>query len=232
MNRPKRSLSQNFLTDKHVLSELEDRLPMLKGKTVAEIGPGRGALTNIIQNKEPSVLHLIEKDDRLADEIIHAFPEHDIIHRDILDYDFTEDTVIGAIPYGISRDILKSIVHYNVIEHVYLIVQKEFAEKITTQKIKTLPLFVNTFFDAQILMKISRHAFTPVPGVDSALLYLRRKRDTFETIDEYWTFLNNISTNKRKIVSNVLPVKSSKRIYHMQTEEIFSIYADRNLCTH
>lgn len=232
MKSPKRSMSQNFIVNRDVLNEIENILPLFEGRTVAEIGPGMGALTEIISRKSPAAANLIEKDDRLAEEIKCAFPQFNTIHADIMTYDFTEDTVVGAIPYSISRDILKKIVQFNTVREAYLIVQKEFAEKITEHKVKALPLLVNTFFETRIALGISRHAFKPVPRVDSSLLVIRRKRDNVKNMGKYWEFLNLISSNKRKVLCSILPVNDRTRICSMHTEEIYSLYADINIHSH
>ena len=50
MNYPKKSLGQNFLTDKNIVNKILN-LTDLKNKNILEIGPGKGALTEKIIEK-------------------------------------------------------------------------------------------------------------------------------------------------------------------------------------
>ena len=52
MIKAKKSLGQNFLIDKNILDKIINVVP-IKGKTVLEIGPGSGNLTQQILNKNP-----------------------------------------------------------------------------------------------------------------------------------------------------------------------------------
>ncbi|MDP2366340.1 MAG: rRNA adenine N-6-methyltransferase family protein, partial [Ignavibacteria bacterium] len=48
MITPKKSLGQNFLTDKNISSKIVDSLGINEGDLVLEIGPGMGALTGLL----------------------------------------------------------------------------------------------------------------------------------------------------------------------------------------
>ena len=61
MNRPKKSLGQNFLIDKNVVQKIL-KLVNIKKKNIVEIGPGTGKLTEEIIKENPKSLLLIEKD--------------------------------------------------------------------------------------------------------------------------------------------------------------------------
>ena len=60
---PKKSLSQNFLKDKNISKKIVNQLN-IKNKTVLEIGPGYGFLTDDIILKEPKILYLIASRDK------------------------------------------------------------------------------------------------------------------------------------------------------------------------
>ena len=60
----KKSLGQNFLTDKNIVKKIIN-LKNIKNKDVVEIGPGNGALTDEILNLKPNSLIVIEKDNFL-----------------------------------------------------------------------------------------------------------------------------------------------------------------------
>ena len=63
---PKKRLGQNFLIDSQLLNKIVFHAEILPTEIVLEIGPGFGALTQIIQAKAKRVI-AIEKDPALAE---------------------------------------------------------------------------------------------------------------------------------------------------------------------
>ena len=68
MIKAKKSLGQNFLIDPSVLETIVNTID-IKNKSVLEIGPGTGNLTNYIFKKKPKKVLVIEKDTKLAEEL-------------------------------------------------------------------------------------------------------------------------------------------------------------------
>ena len=64
MNRPKKSLGQNFLIDKNIIGKISEIIE-IKDKSILEVGPGTGNLTLELINKKPRKFFVIEKDDNL-----------------------------------------------------------------------------------------------------------------------------------------------------------------------
>ncbi len=48
---PKKSLGQNFITDKNFLLKMDSCIITSKNNSLIEIGPGKGALTNYLLKK-------------------------------------------------------------------------------------------------------------------------------------------------------------------------------------
>jgi len=85
--RAKKSLGQNFLTDKNILEKIVNIVP-IEGKTVLEVGPGSGNLTSLILNKKPKKFIVIEKDNDLVKYLDKIFNNQiKIINEDILKID-------------------------------------------------------------------------------------------------------------------------------------------------
>ena len=68
MKFAKKSLGQNFLSDKNIIRKIIN-LINIKNKDVIEIGPGLGALTDEILKKKPKSLFVIEKDFLLVEKL-------------------------------------------------------------------------------------------------------------------------------------------------------------------
>src|SRR5215207_11286342 len=61
----RKSLGQHFLTDRRILGRIADALRLQGDETVLEIGPGRGALTDILADRAGRLI-AIEYDRALA----------------------------------------------------------------------------------------------------------------------------------------------------------------------
>ena len=61
MIKAKKSLGQNFLIDKNTVNKIINTID-INNKNIIEIGPGLGALTEKILEKNPNKLIIIEKD--------------------------------------------------------------------------------------------------------------------------------------------------------------------------
>ncbi len=227
-------LSQHFLTNEMVLDDIENLIPVMNNNSVIEIGPGRGALTDIILRKSPKQLVLIEKDTKLIRKLSEKYESKavKIINNDIRNIDFNCDTIIGAVPYSITRDIIKKTIVSPLVKLVYVIVQKEFADKLINKNIVPISLFANTFFEIEKLLYIDKSAFSPIPAVDSTFIYLKRKDSKIKKFIKYWEFLVKLSGEKRKRVNTVYNNGIDKRIMHLTISEIEALYVNINIHTH
>ena len=71
----KKSLGQNFLTDKNIINKIIEIGKVDKNKIIMEIGAGYGNLTDAIAAKEPKEIVAIEKDRKLSNFFLgsHSF---------------------------------------------------------------------------------------------------------------------------------------------------------------
>ena len=196
MIKAKKSLGQNFLTDKNILEKIVNVVP-IKGKTVLEVGPGTGNLTSFILNKNPKKLIVIEKDSYLAKYLDEIFNNQiQIINEDILNIDekiLSKDkiTVFGNLPYYISTEILnKWIVNLKNnfwFDHLILMFQKEVAERIlakyNTSQYGRLSVLANWKLDIKKISDVKPQSFSPKPKIDSTILYFSPKKNYHELKD-------------------------------------------------
>ena len=84
--KAKKSLGQNFLIDRNVL-ELISNCTEIKNKSILEVGPGTGNLTQEIIKKNPKEIFLIEKDTNLLNLLKDKFKDKAIYYnQDILNF--------------------------------------------------------------------------------------------------------------------------------------------------
>ena len=203
----KKSLGQNFLIDQNILRK-EAKLLDPKHKTVLEIGPGDGRLTEKILELEPSRLFAIEKDPRMVEELNEKFKGKNItlIEADVLEVEFPEvDLIIGNIPYYITSPIVFKIAKQKF-ERAVLIVQKEFAQKMVAKpgekNYGRLSVTSQLAFEVQLVQIVPRHLFRPVPRVDSAMIVLKPTGKVLTQEEE--NIIRYLFTHKNKTVRNAL----------------------------
>ena len=88
LQKPKKSLGQNFLMDNNIINKIVAIGSIDKNKTIMEIGAGYGNLTKAIASVGPKNIFAIEKDKKLASFLKNKFKNYNnikIIDRDILD---------------------------------------------------------------------------------------------------------------------------------------------------
>ena len=190
MIRAKKSLGQNFLTDRNIL-EIIVNTTTIDSKTVLEIGPGTGNLTSFILKKNPKKVYVIEKDNDLAEHLNNTFKDQlTIINEDVLNIDenllFSEKvTVFGNLPYNISTEILcKWIMNLKDnfwFDHLVLMFQKEVADRIianfNNSTYGRLSILANWKLNVKKICDIKPESFSPRPKIDSSLLFFSPKQN-------------------------------------------------------
>ena len=189
MITPKKSLGQNFLTDRNILNKIVE-LTSIKDKTILEVGPGTGNLTSSILKKNPKKVFVVEKDNYLAENLKNIFDNQlIIINDDILNIDenslFDEKVIVfGNLPYNISTEILSRwIINSKDVfwfDHLILMFQKEVANRIiakfNTSAYGRLSILSNWKLNIKKICDIKPESFYPKPKIDSSLLFFSPKK--------------------------------------------------------
>ena len=188
MIKAKKSLGQNFLIDPIVLDLIVNAVN-IKDRTILEIGPGTGNLTKYILKKNPKKVFVIEKDDKLANNLKEKFSNKlHIINDDVLNVNennlFNEKVVVfGNLPYNISTEILsKWIVNLKNnfwFEACILMFQKEVADRIIAdfnfKNYGRLSILANWKLNINKISDVKPNSFHPKPKVDSSILFFTPK---------------------------------------------------------
>ena len=198
MIRAKKSLGQNFLTDRNILEKITSIIP-IKNKHILEVGPGTGNLTSFILKNNPKKMLVIEKDNELADNLDKIFNKQiTIINDDVLNIDETslfkekvKITVFGNLPYNISTEILsKWILNLKEnfwFDYLVLMFQKEVADRIiakfNTSSYGRLSILSNWKLNIKKICDIKPESFSPRPKIDSSLLVFSPKEKFFQFKD-------------------------------------------------
>ena len=143
MNKPKKSLGQNFLKSEKIAQEIVEAGEVCSDDIVLEVGPGKGILTEELLKKAKKVI-AVEKDEQLAEFLKTKFCDSikvsslEVFDGDILKFDPKSYNLepnnyklIANIPYYITSHLLRIFLESdNQPSMMVLMVQKEVAERI------------------------------------------------------------------------------------------------------
>lgn len=194
--KAKKSLGQNFLIDHEALSDIAHAIQITR-RTIIEVWPGYGALTEYIIQQKPSILDLIELDTDMVDILSKRNTEEwwesiTIHHQDILKFSppYESYSVIANIPYYITSPILFHFLYpdlgFHSPQEMVIMMQQEVGEKIMEGRARKahhslLSLAMEQACeDIDIVRYVSHKSFNPPPKVDSIILRFTIKniRDT------------------------------------------------------
>lgn len=199
LQRAKKRLGQNFLVDESYVRRIVGALGPRASETILEIGPGRGALTELLLETAGRVV-AVEFDRDLTEilrERFDAFENFSLIEGDALNVDFcgavapaASARVVANLPYNISTAILQRLIEQRAcIPEMVLMLQREVVERITAPPGSTergyLTVIVEAFCEAERLFDVPPGAFRPVPKVWSTVVRLKvRERSHVEPHEE------------------------------------------------
>lgn len=191
--KAKPRLGQHFLTDSRAVERVVSALGDLTGRTVVEIGPGRGSITGELAARAARVL-AVELDRGLAASLRERFPldRVTVIEQDILSFDFAAASaefcpgasgtgrlrVVGNLPYYITSPILLRLAAgHAMLDQALLMVQREVADRILAQPgsrdFGLLSVTVQMYGDVERLFTLPPRAFSPPPEVHSTVFRWR-----------------------------------------------------------
>lgn len=220
---PSKKMGQNFLSNPIVIDEICERIPKLdQYDCILEIGPGLGAITQYLSQQSKPLI-CVELDKRLYANLYQQYKMKsniNLINDDFLNIDldklclrYKNIIVIANIPYSITTPIILKCLGCDKIKTLYIMVQKEVADKWVYSKTSNRNAatnIINYYFDIKKIMTIKNTNFVPAPKVDSAMVLLNKK--TKEPYDpEFYKFIRPFFLAKRKKLLNNLPFGINKQ---------------------
>ena len=236
MLNAKKSLSQNFLNDKNISNKIV-RQTILNNKTVLEIGPGYGFMTDSILRMNPKKIILIEKDCSLVKFLKRKYKNNKkiaIIENDILKYNlenYKNLIILSNLPYNISTKVILYLFKYNQnISEMILMIQKEVAEKFdyNIQNMNKYKFLTRIVSDYKRCFNVPPNVFIPRPKVNSTVVKFTLKRSKID-LSKAYQFSDKIFKNiRKKINNNLKTIKNNsllnKRVNELTIKELLTIY--------
>lgn len=214
--RTKKSLGQHFLKDGNMIRKIVDSLQVLPSDHLIEIGPGAGALTELLYQRYER-LTVIEIDNRMVELLRKKYPGLHIAEEDILKIDWSmildserDNHVIGNLPYYITSQILfAALKQRQNLKSALLMMQKEVAERIVadpgSKTYGILSVQCQLMSSPEILFDVPPQVFSPPPAVDSSVVKFTFDKPSLLCSDDHLKKVVRMAFNqRRKKLSNAL----------------------------
>lgn len=245
----KKKFGQNFLTSEEILEEVISKAKISKDDIILEIGPGIGTLTSKLLETGAEVIS-VEVDLELIQPLKDRFFMYDnftIISADILKVDIYNEIlrilkekkkdlvnrkikVVANIPYYITTPIIfKLLENRNIVSEIYIMVQKEVAEricaKIGTKESSSITYMVSYYTEYLWDIYVDKTKFMPSPKVDSKVIALRFREKPYPEVKNeelYFEIIRSAFLHRRKTFLNSISAsnKIDKKIISIVMEEL------------
>lgn len=235
----KKKFGQNFLRNNIIPKRIINAADIKKDSLVIEIGPGAGIMTKLLATN-PNVKQVLAYEiDTSLEEILDinlmGLDNIDIIYDDFLNRDIKSDIkkykytnlyVVANLPYYITTPIITKIIEENIdLEKMVIMIQKEVADRFSAKpknkEYGSITVFLNYYFDIKKEFVVSRNEFNPKPNVDSMVISLNKKKNSYDVKDKekFFKLIRDSFKFKRKTIRNNLKGYDLEKI-----EEILNKY--------
>jgi 16S rRNA (adenine1518-N6/adenine1519-N6)-dimethyltransferase len=215
-------LGQHFLASEGHRKRILGALHLTGRETVLEIGPGKGALTDMLAERARRLV-AVEIDPLLAEQMKARYAENphvEIVQGDILTVPLDGLTapvrVLGNLPYYITSPILLRLFeHARLFDQIVVMVQQEVAERLTAQPgtrdygllTVTAAYYTSPEKPPRLLFTIPPGAFHPPPRVYSAVVGMHIAPRNLQGEARFFHMAKASFAQKRKtLVNNLKPL--------------------------
>lgn len=218
-----KKFGQNFLINSDARKKLIDTLEVDENTSVWEVGPGLGAMTCEILERNAK-LTVFEIDRGFASLVSKYFEEYAkkekffLVEGDVLktwknhlEKTQIPDRFFGNLPYNIAATIIADTIENNVrFDRCVFTVQKEVAQRMTAKPgqsdYSSFSVLCQWAYDLQNVIDLSGGNFWPKPNVDSRAVLFTKKAD-FPSCENPSLFIRMqraLFSSRRKTVRNNL----------------------------
>ena len=214
----KKRLGQNFLIDNNIITKISNSINATCNDLIIEIGPGTGALTKVLKNKNANLIcyeidldlkkYLTNLEDNKTKIIYQDIQSN--IKEDIKDINYKNLYIVGNLPYYITTPIIKHLVNLDLdVKEMIFMVQEEVADRFVSKpknkEYGSITLYLQYYFNITKLFKVNKNCFNPVPKVDSAIIKLEKRINKLNVDrDKYFKLISDSFMLKRKTLRNNL----------------------------
>lgn len=232
-SRHKPKLGQNFLVDHGAARRIVEALGDVSNRTVIEIGPGEGVLTDLLVNRAKHVIG-VELDRVLAAQLRMRYATRtnvEVLESDFSTVEFPSmlgrrpgplhdlrptkpETVdiVGNIPYYVTSEIVLRILDlHRSVDRAVIMLQREVADRVSaapgSRDYGLLSATTQLYARVESLFTLPPEAFNPPPDVHSTVVRLvmaPRIEELHVQEEPFLRLLKLAFAQKRKTLANNL----------------------------
>ncbi len=220
-HQARKRFGQNFLHDTNIIANILAHTQASPRQHWVEIGPGLGALTKPLLQKQVK-LDVIELDRDLVSHLqkLFAGQANLTIHSaDALNFDFSKLApaneklrIIGNLPYNISTPLMFHLLeNTSCIQDMIFMLQKEVVDRICaasgSKKYGRLSVMMQYYCATDWLFDVPPESFEPSPKVMSAIVKLNPHAEPPVKIKDIASFKQLVTkafSQRRKTIRNSL----------------------------
>ncbi len=219
-HKARKRFGQNFLVDQSVINHIARAIRPQKDDALVEIGPGKGAITNVLIDTCPN-LQVVELDRDLVPILLAQFakyPQFKIHQTDALKFDFKPLAsekpirIVGNLPYNISTPLIFHLLSFqSSIKDMHFMLQKEVVDRLAAEPNEKnygrLSIMTQYYCEVESLFGVPPESFRPIPKVDSAIVRLTpysKPPYPADNIDHLKLVVTAAFQQRRKTLKNAL----------------------------
>ncbi len=214
---PHKSFGQNFVVDPNTVRKVVRDAGVAAGDLVVEVGPGLGSLTLALREAGARVT-AIEIDAGMVRALHQVLAGDDavtVVHADALAVDYREllggepALLVANLPYNVATPIVMTALRAPVFVRLLVMVQREVGERwiarVGDSLYGAVSVKIAAVAQAAIAGRVSRHAFYPVPNVDSVTVLIEpRPSPLADDVDRLFSLVDAGFSQRRKRLRNAL----------------------------
>jgi 16S rRNA (adenine1518-N6/adenine1519-N6)-dimethyltransferase len=220
----RKKFGQNFLVNPEARSRLLDALELSPGNEVWEVGPGLGAMTKGLLDRE-ALVTAFEIDPAFAGILRELFapdPRFKLVEGDVLktwpainaagsacSIGENERFLLGNLPYNIAAALLADFIEKRrFFRRIVITVQREVALRMAAgpgaADYSSFSVLCSSAYKVSLLHKIGASSFYPAPRVDSQGVRMDLL-DNHENLPKlFYPLVRGLFSSRRKIIRNTL----------------------------
>ena len=187
----KKKFGQHWLKNQKILEKIIKTADLKKNDVILEIGPGKGALTSKLLEKNIKKLYAVELDKDLIEFLNNKFSniknfsliQGDILSTDINLFESKINKIIANIPYNITSPIIDKFIgrlgriqKYNF-EKIIFLMQKDVADRIMAKEgsgdVGAISTKIKLISKVEKICDVNPSSFIPAPKVYSSLVIFK-----------------------------------------------------------
>lgn len=189
--RPSPRYGQNFLIDSEIAAKILAAAGLTRSDTVVEVGPGFGTLTLALapRVKRVAAFEIEKRLESYWEKIQWEHPNLEVVWGNVLrEFNSNEGKrlkvkgerykVVANLPYQITAAVIRMFLESELQPSLMvLMVQKEVGERLCAApgEMSFLSVMVQYYAEPEMVCRVPRTSFWPVPAVDSAVITLKVK---------------------------------------------------------